>query len=206
MGYLRVALVLGTLAVVIVTVSCGSGRAPTAAADAQVETGSCQSSGVGGHGVSQSCSFVLSDGQQFRCRQAFEGQTLTARVLVHTKGCVRLRSLVLSPAVRRMIAALDKARTCLTAKGLRALGGPVLPAVSRDSSSADGELVVGRSAAHAVFIAFYTDAARAQRLQASLMRDGRRLKGQVQRRGAVTVLWIHPPSGIRAAVQTCAFG
>jgi hypothetical protein len=120
---------------------------------------------------------VLSDGQQFRCRQAFEGQTLTARVLVHTKGCVRLRSLVLSPAVRRMIAALDKARTCLTAKGLRALGGPVLPAVSRDSSSADGELVVGSSAAHAVFIAFYTDAARAQRLQASLMRNGRRQLG-----------------------------
>ena len=120
MGYLRVPLVLGALAVVIG--GCGSGSARTAAADAQVETGSCQSSGAGGHVVSQSCSFVLNDGQQFRCRQAFEGQTPTARVLEHTKGCVRLRSLVLSPAVRRMIAALDKVRSCLTAKAYACSG------------------------------------------------------------------------------------
>jgi hypothetical protein len=204
MGYLRVPLVLGALAVVIV--GCGSGSARTAAADAQVETGSCQSSGAGGHVVSQSCSFVLNDGQQFRCRQAFEGQTPTARVLEHTKGCVRLRSLALSPAVRRMIAALDNVRSCLTAKGIRVLGAPVLPPNPPGSSSADGEVVVGRSAAHVVFIAFYTDAARAQRLQASLMRNARQLKGQVERHGAVTVLSIRPPSGIRAAVQACAFG
>ncbi len=194
------------MALAVVVGGCGSGSTRAAVADAQVESGSCQSSGAGGRVVSQSCSFVLSDGQRFRCQKAFRGQTPTARVLGHAKGCVRLRSLVLSPAVRRMITALDRARSCLTTKGLRALGGPVLPPNPSGSSSADGELVVGRSATHVVFIAFYTDAARAQRLQAGLRQNARRLKAQVERHGAVTVLSIRPPSGSRAAVQACAFG
>ncbi len=104
-----------------------------------------------------------------------------------------------------MAAALYKARSCLTVKGLRALGAPVLPPPSPSSSSADGEIVVGKSAAHAVFIAFYTDAARAQRLQAGLLSNARRLKGQVERRGAVTVLSLHPPNSVQAAVRACTF-
>jgi hypothetical protein len=83
MRYLRVPLVLMALAVVVG--GCGSGSTRMAVADAQVESGSCQSSGAGGRVVSQSCSFVLSDGQQFRCQKAFRGQTPTARVLEHTK-------------------------------------------------------------------------------------------------------------------------
>ncbi|MDQ2759511.1 MAG: hypothetical protein M3Y17_03485 [Actinomycetota bacterium] len=204
MRYLPVVLAVGML--VVAVGGCGSGGARTAGAGAQVETSSCQSSGADGHVTSQSCSFVLSDGQQFRCHKAFEGSTPTARVLEHTKGCVGLPSLKLFPAVRRMIAGLGKAQRCLTAKGVRVVGGPVLPPVSPRSSSPDGELALSRSAADAVFIAFYTDAARAQRLQAVLIQSARRVKGQVERHGAVTVLWIHPPSGIRAAVQACAFG
>ena len=204
MGHLRVVVVVGAMAVVVG--GCGSGSAPTAAADAQVvESGSCQVSGAGGHTTSQSCSFVLTDGQQFRCRRAFQGQTPTARVLEHTKGCVRLPWLKLSPAERRMISALDQARSCLTAKGIRALGAPVLPPNPPGSSSADGEIVVGRSAADVVFIAFYTTTARAQQLEASLMRNAHRLNGQAERHGAVTVVWAHPPSGVRAAVRACAF-
>ncbi len=204
MRYLRVGLAVWVLTAAIG--GCGSGSKPAAAADAQVEAGSCQSSGIDGHTTSQSCSFILSDGQQFRCQKAFAGHSPTARVLEHTTGCVRLRSLVLSPAVRRMIAALDRTPSCLTAKGVRALGGPVLPPPSPSSSSADGEIFVGRSAAHAVFIAFYTRAARAQRLQAGLLSNARRLNGQVERQGAVTVLWLHPRSGVQAAVRACAFG
>jgi hypothetical protein len=151
------------------------------------------------------CSFVLSDGQQFRCRRASEGQTPTARVLEHTNGCVRLHSLKLSPAERTMIAVLDRARSCLAAKGIRALGAPVLPPNPPGSSSADGEIVVGESAASVVFIAFYTNPARAQQLEASLMRNAHRLKDQVERHGAVTVLWVHPPSGVQASVRACAF-
>lgn len=142
----------------------------------------------------------------FAARPRLRGQTPTARVLEHTKGCVRLRSLALSSAVRRMIAMLDKTRSCLTGQRLRVLGGPVLPPVPSGSSSADGELVVGRGAGHIVFIAFYAKATRAQRLQAGLMRTARRFKGQVERHGAVSVLSIHPPSGISAAVQACVIG
>jgi len=62
-----------------------------------------------------------------------------------------------------------------------------------------------RKAAPGAFIAFYTDAAKARRLQAGLTRNARRLGGQIERHGAVTVLWVHPPaSDLRAAVQTCA--
>lgn len=126
---------------------------------------------------------MLSDGQQFRCHKAFEGSTPTARVLEHTKGCVGLPSLKLFPAVRRVLAGLGKAQRCLTAKGVRVVGGPVLPPVSPDSSSPDGELALSRSTADAVFIAFYTDVARAQRLQAVLIQSARRVKGQVERHG-----------------------
>jgi hypothetical protein len=173
MGYLRTVLVAGMVAATVG--GCGSGSAPTATAGAQIESGSCESSGAGGRVTSQSCSFVLSDGEQFRCHKAFEGSTPTAPVLEHVKGCVRLTSLVLSPAVRRMIAALDKARRCLSTKGIRAIGGPVLPPNPSASSSPDGELVVGQSAAHALFIAYYTSAARAQRLQAGLKANARRI-------------------------------
>lgn len=203
MGYLRVVVVAGAMAAVLG--GCGSRGARVAAADAQVVSASCQESGVAGHTTSQSCSFVLSDGQQFRCRQAFEGQTPKARVLEHTKGCARSPSLKLSPAERGMIAALAKARRCLTAKGIGALGAPVLPPNPPGSSSADGEIVVGRSATHVVFIAFYTSTARAEQLEASLMRNAHGLNGQVERHGAVSVVWIHPAGGVRAAVRACAF-
>ncbi|MDQ6778299.1 MAG: hypothetical protein M3071_19240 [Actinomycetota bacterium] len=153
--------------------------------------------------TSQSCSFVLSDGEQFHCHKTFAGSAPTARVLERTKGCVRLASLVLSPAVRRMIAALDKTRRCLTTKGVRALGGPALPPNPARSSRPDGELVLGKSAAHSLFIAYYTSAARAQRLQAGLKANARRIHSHVERHGTVTLVWVHPPNGIRAAVQAC---
>lgn len=200
--------VVGALAVAVG--GCSSGAAQTATADAQVESGNCHSAGSSGHVTSQSCDFVLSDGQQFRCHKAFAGQTPTARMLEHANGCVRLRSLRLSPAVRAVVAAIDKARSCLTARGLHPIGGPVLPPNPPGSSSADGELVVGktaimRKAAPGAFIAFYTDAAKARRLQAELMRNARRLGGQIERYEAVTVLWLHrPASGLSAAVHTCA--
>ncbi len=84
MGYLRMVLAVGVLVAPIG--GCGSGSKRPAAADAQVETGGCQSSGAGGHTTSQSCTFILTDGQQVRCYQAFAGQTPTARLLEHTKG------------------------------------------------------------------------------------------------------------------------
>ncbi|MGI8714720.1 MAG: hypothetical protein ACR2NR_16380 [Solirubrobacteraceae bacterium] len=156
---------VGVLAVAVG--GCGSGAAQTTAADAQVESSNCHIAGAGGHVTSQSCDFVLSDGQQFCCHKAFAGQTPTARTLAHAKDCLRLRSLRLSPAVRAVVAAVDQARRCLTARGLHPIGAPVLPPNPPGSSSADGELVVGRTTimrktTPGAFIAFYTDAATAR--------------------------------------------
>lgn len=208
MRYLCAAFAVVALAVAVG--GCGSGAAQTTAADAQVESGNCQSAGAGEHVTSQSCDFVLSDGQQFRCHKAFAGHTPSARTLEHTNGCVRLRSLRLSPAVRAVVAAVDQARRCLTARGLHPIGAPVLPPNPPGSSSADGELVVGRTtimrkAAPGAFIAFYTDVDKARRAQGRLIRNAHRLGGQIERHGAVTVVWVHPPaSGLRAAVNACA--
>jgi hypothetical protein len=114
-------------------------------------------------------------------------------------------SLVIPSAVRAVIAAIAKARTCLTARGLRAIGGPVLPATP-GSSSPDGELIVG-NAASGTFIAFYTDAGKAQRLEAGVVRSASRVGGRVERHGAVTVVWIRPPATeVRKVVEACAFG
>jgi hypothetical protein len=110
-----------------------------------------------------------------------------------------LRSLVISSATRAVIAAVAKVRACLAAKGLHALGGAELP--PGGSSSPDGELIVSGA-----FIAFYTDAAKARRLEPSVVRNAGRGGWQVERRGDVTVLWIRPPSTARRqALETCAF-
>jgi hypothetical protein len=125
---------------------CGSAGARTTAAGARVQSGTCQSAVADGRTVSQSCDFVLSDGQRFRCRDAFEGQTPTARTLERTSGCVRLASLKLSATERAMITALDTARSCLTAKRLRVVGVPVLPPNPPSANMAAGELVISSRA------------------------------------------------------------
>ncbi|MHB8490873.1 MAG: hypothetical protein ACYDA6_01485, partial [Solirubrobacteraceae bacterium] len=123
--------------------------------------------------------------------------------LEHARGCVRIPSLVISPGVGAVIAAIAKTRTCLIANGLRAIGGPVLPPNPPGSSSAEGELLVGNPASDA-FIAFYTDAGKARRLEAGVARNARRFGAQVERHGAVTVVWARPPaSPLRRAVEAC---
>jgi hypothetical protein len=114
-------------------------------------------------------------------------------------------SLVIPAAVRGITAAIAKARSCLTAAGLHAVGAPVIPPNPPGSISADGEVVVSATPI-AVFVAFYTDAAKAQRLESELTRNATRIGGQVERRGAVTVLWTRPPvAKLRHTVEACAF-
>jgi len=86
---------------------------------------------------------------------------------------------------------------------MRVAGGPAFPPDQSTSSSPDGELIAGAAAA---FIAFYTDASKAQRLEPQVMRNARRHGWQVERHGAVTVVWVHPPSsGARNSAQACVF-
>lgn len=104
-----------------------------------------------------------------------------------------------------MITALDRARGCLTARGLRAVGEPVLPPSPPGSTIADGEILLS-SSIHPTFIAFYTDAGRARRLEPRVVQNARRVGGQVERRGAVTILWTHTPTrSLRGTVEGCAF-
>jgi hypothetical protein len=182
---------------VIAVASCGSQAARTTAA-ADVVSGSCMSSGINGHTTSESCEFVLSDGRRFRCPHELKGPP-TSRAL-KAAGCVQLRSLVLSAAQRSLISKVDRARNCLRGKGLRAFGGPVLPV---NSQTADGEIVV--SSPHPTFVAFYSDVAKARRVESSAARSVR-FHGLVEDRGTVRIIWTHAPtSALRSAVEACSF-
>jgi hypothetical protein len=105
------------------------------------------------------------------------------------------------PAGLRAIATkIAAARTCLTRTGLSVTGGPVFP--PQGPNSPDGELITTGA-----LIAFYSDAHKAQRLEPGIEQNARRFGGRVVRRGAVTVLWIHPPASVlRNALSGCALG
>jgi hypothetical protein len=108
--------------------------------------------------------------------------------------------LVIPASLRAVVARIAKDRACLTSKGLHVTGGPVFP--RQGPNSADGELITDGA-----FIAFYTDQRKAARLEPEVEHNARRSGGQVARKGAATVLWIHPPaSGLRDTVSRCAFG
>jgi hypothetical protein len=128
-------------------------------------------------------------------------------MLVRTRGCVPLRRLRISASLRAVAARIEAARACLTSHGLRVTGGPVFPPASESPSSPDGELIAGTPSAGGAFIAFYSGAAKAQRLEPEVVHNAKRLGGLVERRGAVTVLWIRPPSSAaRSSMEACAFG
>jgi hypothetical protein len=197
------------LASVLCVAGCGgSGHAPPASgASARVVDASCQSSA----GVSQACTFVLGDGERFGCGRTFSGPAPTAGQLERA-GCRRLASLKLSEAELAAIARLEVAQTCLTGKGLHAIGGPVLPtnppdgAVQPSSPSGTaqpgGELVI--SSSHPTFVAFYADAAVAARVEPALSRADSSSHVQVERHGAETIVWSHPPtSQTRNMVRSC---
>jgi hypothetical protein len=103
---------------------------------------------------------------------------------------------------RTLLAAIKTARTCIDKKGFRVSGGPIYPQES--PTSPDGELIAGRAKA-AAFIAFYTSASRAQRLEPVLKGNARGVS-TIERRGAVALLLVgRPAPKLRAAVTDCAF-
>lgn len=158
----------------------------------------------------QQCTFVLSDGERFGCAKPFTGETPTAAQLIRS-GCRRLASLRFSAAERALVARIDAVRTCLTARRLRAVGGPVLPTYPPggpvvpsppSSSQPRGELVITSS--HPTFIAFYANAAQAARVEPALVRMDAGSHVEVERRGAATVIWSSvPTSKLRSSVWGC---
>jgi hypothetical protein len=194
MRRLLVLLFLGALA------GCGASRPPARATRTEpvVASATCETAAKP---VSQACTLVLSDGERFECVRPPTPATRTAKQLEHA-GCRRLESLKLSTGERAFIARLDRARSCLAAERLRALGGAVLPPNPPGSTQPDGEVVIGSE--HPTFIGFYVDAHRAQRLAPAIAHAAARTHAAVERRGADTIVWTAPPTrALRDVVRAC---
>lgn len=196
----------GAVALVTVVMAVG----PTLAAagvfksDLQIRSSTC--SARGGSASSDpvaSCTFALSDGTRFACPQAFALSHPTASDIVRAKSCAALRR---SPdTVPSVALAIARARNCLTTRGLSARGGPAPSAAAGAARRPEGELIVGNATTRAI-AAFYSDALTAKRAERTVVRNARRFGGQVERRGAVTIVWIRSPSSDRrAALRRCVY-
>jgi hypothetical protein len=83
----------------------------------------------------------------------------------------------------------EDARRCLSQARFHVVGGEP----SRDDRDApDAELIANdvRGGRVMVFIAYYDDEDRAERLEPSLRRNARRFDGSVERHGSLTLLWV----------------
>jgi hypothetical protein len=191
---------LALLAFGIVLVAAGCGGSHGAAA-AQANSASCEASGAAGKPTQYSCTFALNDGRRLGCNRLIEGRTPSVPALLRD-GCHWLTPLKLSRPMRAVIARIDSDRRCLDSNGLSAVGGPAFPSRPPDPTQPDGELVI--SSTHPTFIAFYTDSARAARIEPALRRDDTGKHVSLERRGAVTIVWSQAPAGdLRHTVWAC---
>lgn len=184
---------------------CGSSSSEPAARPTvagRVVSGSCSASAsASAPSEVSACVLITGAGQRFRCPRYLPGTT--AATLAHRTGCVQLSPLALSAATRAAIQKIEGARDCLTGKGWRVTGGPVLPAPTANVPAADGELIVG-SGRRGAFIVFSRDAEAAARRANAINRDALRIGGELQRRGPVTILWAHSPtSEQRSTLDAC---
>jgi hypothetical protein len=83
----------------------------------------------------------------------------------------------------------EDARRCLSQAGLHVTGGARSP---DDRDAPDEELIANdvRAGSVMVFVAYYDDEERAERLEPSLRRNARRFDGFVERHGTLTLLWV----------------
>lgn len=183
---------LALLALGTVLVVGGCGGSHRTVTTAQVNSVSCEESGAHGKPNANSCTFVLNDGRRLGCSRTFTGPTPGVPQLLRD-GCRWLTPQKLSTSMRAVLARIDSGRSCLTSKGLSAVGGPAFPSRPPDPTQPDGELVI--RASHPAFIAFYTDAARAQRIEPALRREDSGKHVLLERRGAVTIAWTQAPDG-----------
>jgi hypothetical protein len=187
---------------------CGGGHpraAPPVQAGVQVSSGGCTTSETANHARPVSfCVYVLTDGRRFKCSAISTGPTPSVAALEHDKRCTPLRPLTITPAMHAVIAAIAATKRCLSTRGVTASGAPVLP--SQGPNVPEGEVIVVNGV-HPIFIAYYADAAKAKRLEPAIAHNATRLGGSTERRGAVTILFTHPPaSDLRRTVEGCAFG
>lgn len=198
---------VGLIAVVVGGCGTGINRPNTAGQIgitnyAQAAEASCATGEANGKPLKASCVFVLADGRRFSCPPRFARAAQTASSLEHSATCRTVAPLYLNAAVRRLTATIESTPACLTSRSVRAIGNAVLPPLAHQNS-ADGELIVGHLPDGAL-IAFYRDTDKAVRLEPGVLNNARRLRAQVERRGAITIFWWRPPvAALRNAVQAC---
>jgi hypothetical protein len=157
-----------------------------------MNSASCATSGEAHKPTRTTCTFVLNDGRRLGCNRNFLVPTPSVPQLLRD-GCHWLAPLELSRPMRAVIARIDSDRHCLASKGLRATGGPAFPSRPPNPTQPDGEVVI--SSTHPTFIAFYTDSARAARIEPALRHDDAGKHVFLERRGAVTIAWSQAPAG-----------
>jgi len=104
----------------------------------------------------------------------------------------------MSAGLRAAGARIDRARACLIAHRLKAIGGLVLPPQGHGAPA--GELDTT-----AALIAFYIDRRKASLALPAIAKNVQRVDGQVERAGFANIAWLAPsPRQLRAIVHTCA--
>ncbi len=94
---------------------------------------------------------------------------------------------------------IEVARACLTARGLRVLGGSVSPGQSVPRGPR-GELIIPGA-----FLAFYSDTAQASAGAVGIAANARRIGAKVQQHASLVILWIRPPAaGEQNTLTACA--
>jgi hypothetical protein len=163
----------------------------------QLTSNSCSASepSTGGREV-RHCEFVLSDRSAFNCNMAsLHTLTPTATEVEHSKACVSVGRISPPVASAAVVDAIAKAHACLAGNGLAVHGGPV-PPEGHGPGGPEGELITSGA-----LIAFYADARIAKQAEPEVLREARGLGATVDRRNAVTVLWLprRPPLTCAAA-------
>jgi len=147
---------------------------------------------------------VLTDGRRLRCPPSSANSVSSPSVL--TRSCAHLTPLAVAANIRAVATAIASTRACLTARHRSFTGGPTMPPDPYSGDQPDGELTLGEDKTVG-FIAFYRDERRARRLEPKLASNAKRIEGEVERHGAVTLVWSHPPSdALRADMRACASG
>jgi hypothetical protein len=154
----------------------------------------------GSHEV-RHCEYVLPDGRRFNCNMAsFQTSAPTISEVKHSKACVALPRVSPPTASPAVVKTIGRARACLIRAGLAVKGGPV-PPEGHGPGGPEGELIVCDA-----LIAFYIDPNTAKRAEPEVLHNARGFHGEVERRSAVTVLWLQPPPNhLRSSVHGCVF-
>ena len=137
------------------------------------------------------------------------GTLQTTMSLERDKGCVQLSRLVVPAATQAVFATIEKTRRCLTAKGLSVNGGLALREPHPQGAmppprqgQSDGELRIDYGEG-SVTIGYYENPTAAKRHEATVAQRVKSIGGQVERQGAVDILWIAPPPNLRQRLKAC---